>query len=67
MDGASSWLDPCTSPNDYQISYASYKASQQTKLKSELMFLVYHVFFGDNSSLKCAKKNTLHNHIPDLT
>ena len=31
MDSPSSQLDPYTPPNNYQIFYASYKPSQQTK------------------------------------
>ena len=38
FDGTSNHLDPYTPPNDYQISYASYKPSQQTKPLLELFF-----------------------------
>ena len=31
MDNPSDQLDPYTSPKDYQIFYAFYKASQNTK------------------------------------
>ena len=31
MDNPSSQSDPYTPPNDYQIFYAFYKSSQQTK------------------------------------
>ena len=51
MDNPSSQLDPYTPPNNYQIFYTSYKPSQQTKPKLELIFLVYHIF--DDSSFKC--------------
>ena len=44
MDGTSSQMDPCTPANKYQIFYASYKPSQQTKPKLELIYLVYDVF-----------------------
>ena len=43
MDCPLSQLDLYTPPNEYHIFYASYKSSQQTKPKLELIFLVYHV------------------------